>query len=354
MRKTHVLIAMAITLLFGITLFSPVCIAADKPITLKVANFVPSGSFLGQEHTWWMKEIEKRTNGRIKIRMFWMQSLVKQTDMLPAVKAGIADIGWVPSTYFPSNLPLYMMLDNAGNCIPDYRATIMATIDTMDNEPNLKAELEREKLLVVGPYISGLGQLGMKTCMGSFTDVKKKTIRTYGSSGTNYFENLGANVLFMSYNDLYEAIDRGTIDGFQMAIALSDAFKHYEVVKCIYKIDVAAAQACGLTMNLDTFNKLPKDLQKIILDVRKEFALRYAKNLQDLEESVYKKWQTKHGVTIKELSSEEKRISENAIKDAREALIVEQIKKGHKGARAVWDYYEKTRDNYAKTKVYTK
>ena len=64
MKKVHMFIAVLLALLVSSSLFSAVCIADEKPIVMKLADFVPSGSFLGQEHQWWADEVEKRTQGR--------------------------------------------------------------------------------------------------------------------------------------------------------------------------------------------------------------------------------------------------------------------------------------------------
>ena len=83
-----------------------------------------------------------------------MESLVKWKDMLRGVQSGIADIGWGSSTYHPSNLPLFLMLDNPFSFRQDYVAALLALIDTTENEPNLRAEMERESIIMMGPHIS--------------------------------------------------------------------------------------------------------------------------------------------------------------------------------------------------------
>ena len=70
------------------------------------------------------------------------------------------------------------------------------------------------------------------------------------------------NPIFMPYTDIYEAVSRGTIDGFQMVLPLSDAFKHYEVVKNIACISMGAPVGPAIMMRRDLFLSLPADIQK--------------------------------------------------------------------------------------------
>ena len=43
----------------------------------------------------------------------------------------------------------------------DYGAAILAVLDTEENEPNLKAELEKEGVVPIAPYFGGVGHLAM-------------------------------------------------------------------------------------------------------------------------------------------------------------------------------------------------
>jgi len=178
MKRISVLIVMGVCLLFITPLFSTTVLAQDafKPITLKFADAIPQQSWFGQQHQWWANEVEKRTGGKVKVQIFWMESLVKWKDMLPGVQSGMADLGWISSTYHPSNLPLYLMLDNPFAFRQDYGAAMLASIDTMDKEPNLKAEIEREGIILVCPYISGQMQIASKKPIDSNKDLKGKTI----------------------------------------------------------------------------------------------------------------------------------------------------------------------------------
>jgi TRAP-type C4-dicarboxylate transport system substrate-binding protein len=347
MRKNYLIIAILALFISGAGYFVPATHASEsKPIVLKAAHFVPERSFVGQQNIWWANELEKRTNGRVKVKFYWMQSLIKFKDMLPALKSGIADITSVGSTFFPSNFPLYMVIDSPGNLKQDYGAAILALLDTIENQADLRAELDREKVVLVAPYLSGLGQIGLKTCPGSLADIKGKTIRSYGGGVNRYIKNLGANPVFMPYTQVYEAIDRGTIDGSMLAVSLSNAFKHYEVMKCVYIVDLSTALAAGLHMNRDRFQGLPKDIQKTILELRKESGLRFARDLKNLEEKVYVDWVMKHNVTLKALTPEESKVSIKAREEARKYMIKKQESEGHKAARKVWDYYSEALQKY--------
>ncbi len=333
-----------------------------KPATLRMANVVTENSWFGNHHKWWASEVEKRTGGKLKVQIFWLESLVKWKDALPGIQSGVADLAWVSSTYFPSQLPRYLMLDNLFNFGDDYVAALLALLDTVDNEPNLKAEFIKEDIILLAPHISGHAPIGTKQALKSVRDLKGKSLRTYGGVRTDFYTGLGANPIFMSFSDMYEAMNRGTIDALgDMAVVLSNAFKLQEVVKFMYANNPpgfhgnGGSLASGFYMSRKKFEALPKDTQKMFLDLRREYAIRYAQALMDDEDAIRNEWRKKSGVTFADASAADAQFILDAGNAANEQMFKKQEAQGHKGVREVWAYYQKARSKYeaeraAKTK----
>ena len=336
-----------------IALAFPAAAQELKAQTLKMANVVPEGSWFGRQHKWWVGEVEKRTGNKIKVQIFWIESLAKWKDALPAIQSGVADLAWVSSTYFPGQFPGYLMLDNLFNFGDDYVAAVLAAIDTLDNEPNLKAELVRADIILLMPHISGHAPIGTKAPLKSIKELKGKSLRTYGGVRTQFYTNIGGNPIFMSFADMYEAMNRGTVDALgDMAIVLANAFKHYEVVKAVYSNAPpgvngnGGALASGFYMSQKKFSALPKDTQKMLLDLRREYGIRYAQTLMDDESAIRKEWATKHGVRFQNATAEDARFIREAGNAANEQMFKKQEADGHRYVRQVWDHYQKARQKY--------
>jgi TRAP-type C4-dicarboxylate transport system substrate-binding protein len=344
-------IVAALSLVFALA--SPGLAQELKPATLRMANVVTENSWFGKQHKWWASEVEKRSGGKLKVQIFWTESLVKWKDALPGIQSGVADLAWVSSTYFPSQLPSYLMLDNLFNYGDDYAAALLALIDTVDNEPNLKAELAKEDIILLAPHISGHAPTGTKKPLASIRDLKGKSLRTYGGVRTQFYTSLGANPIFMSFSDMYEAMDRGTIDALgDMAIVLGNAFKLQEVVKYVYANNPpgvhgnGGALASGFYMSRKKFDQLPKETQKMFLDLRKEYAVRYAQALMDDEDAIRKEWKAKNGMTFVDASPADSKFILEAGNAANEQMFKKQEADGHKGVRDTWAYYLKARNKY--------
>ena len=74
----------------------------------KFASYVPpvnKSLAVGQKE--WAKKIEERSNGRIKIKIYWGRELVGPKEMPTAVKTGLVDVvGFCPA-YTPGQTPMW-------------------------------------------------------------------------------------------------------------------------------------------------------------------------------------------------------------------------------------------------------
>jgi len=345
--KNNYFLIMVCMLSFSIIL-STTCVSAQeafKPITLKFATFVPAASFFGKQNQWWIEQLEKQTGGKLKIEPYWMGSLVKVEDMLHGVQSGIVDFSAPAYSYYPSDFPLAMLLDMPFNHGEDYYPAIRAALDTLRDEPNVKAEMEKAGVINVVPYSSGAMLVGTKKCFDSIKSLKGATIRSSGGGRIKFWENLGLNPVFMGYPSIYEAIDRGTINAAEITWMLSDSFKHYDIIKCVTRPRSGSLIANGVCMNLKVYNGLPKDIQRIIQKLNEDYAVRYAKELTDVESTIASKWAKEYGVTIRYFSPEDYKMMTEAAEKARESFFQKQEANGHP-ARKVWDYYRKALKKY--------
>ena len=75
--------------------------AAEQPkvIALRFATFVTPMHHVSINLDLWAKEVEKRTNGRVKVTMYPSGSLAPAGQIYDSVTKGIADIGYAAISY---------------------------------------------------------------------------------------------------------------------------------------------------------------------------------------------------------------------------------------------------------------
>src|SRR6185369_2244460 len=85
----------------SILLLAAVGAGAAESITLTYANFPPAATFPSVQMERWAKEVEKRTDGRVKVKTFPGGTLLGAKNMLEGVTSGMADIGNFAMSYQP-------------------------------------------------------------------------------------------------------------------------------------------------------------------------------------------------------------------------------------------------------------
>src|SRR5512133_4291513 len=81
------------------------------PVTLTYANFPPASTFPCVQMERWAKEVEKRTNGQVKINTFPGGTLLPAKNIFDGVIAGTADIGNFAMSYQPGRFPVSEAVD---------------------------------------------------------------------------------------------------------------------------------------------------------------------------------------------------------------------------------------------------
>ncbi len=80
--------------------------AHAKVIRLKVANFFPPFTFQSKVLEEFCRDLEKRTDGQVRVDYYAGQSLLKAPAMFNGVVSGIADIGYSHVYYTAGRMPV--------------------------------------------------------------------------------------------------------------------------------------------------------------------------------------------------------------------------------------------------------
>ena len=318
--------------------------ASAKTVELTFQNFLPSVGLMSDEYRKWGELVEKRTEGRVKIKWFWSNALFSMTEVLQSVDKGVADFGIASGAYFPTQLPTIMVFEHAYNA-SDLWVGMRATGNLFHKRmPELQKEYEASGVKWVCPYTSGTFQWFLKGDWTGPESFKGKVGRTMGGARATWFQKLGLKPVFLAITDVYEAVERGTVWGFENTLNLANDLKQYEVLNNLVVLKSGVVMSSGTVMNLKKFNSLSKKDQKAIMDVGVEWGENMmARRIYEREKDLVKEWKEKRGINI--IYPTEKQIAEMK-KLGREAamdLAIAQDKKlGPKGKvvktlEALWD-----------------
>ena len=220
-------------------------------------------------------EVDKRLiqiGGKYKIE--WNQAyggtVAKIGGALEAIEEGIADMGFVGTIFEAPKMPLhnvtYMTPFGTDNIfyVVDIIAELQAKI------PALAQEWTRHNQIYLGG--AALDTYGILTDfpVKTVNDVNGHKIAAPGPSA-NWLKGTGGVAVASNLNEYYNGIKTGVFQGTLTFMTAARAIKVYEVAPFICMVNFGSQFAGGLSINKDVFDSFPAEVQKIFIDVGKEY-----------------------------------------------------------------------------------
>jgi len=246
--------------------------------TLTYSIFFPASHGQAKAGEAWAREVEKRTNSRIKINVFAGGSLTPADQCYDGTLKGISDLGMSVFAYTRGRFPLMEVLDLPMGYPNGRVATRVANEYFKKYTPK---ELEGVKLLYI--HAHGPGLLHTKKSVTTLEQLKGLKIRSTGLSA-KVTEALGAVPVAMPQGQTYESLQKGVVEGTFAPIETLKGWKQAEVVKSTTDCSqIGYTTAMFVVMNLKKWNALPTDVRKIMEEVSAEWIDVHGKAWDDLD-----------------------------------------------------------------------
>ncbi len=242
---------------------------SDEAYELTYALFQPEVAALSVMNAEFAQEIERRTDGRVKITVHAGGSLLGAPAMYQGVLDGIADMGNGISSYDPGAFPFTSIAELPSEAQSGW-AVSNALYDFMEEyQPEEWSEIHMLTAVSTAADFQAL-------CMGSkaietMEDWKGVSIRT---NHADIVQAMGGTVKDIPMADVYDALSKGVVDGVMGAAEPLASWRLGEVCDWV-TINPAPVQPSILwynIMNQDTWERLPSDIQEIITEVGREYS----------------------------------------------------------------------------------
>lgn len=303
--------------------------AEEKPVTLTYSIFFPATHQNTVLATEWAKEVEKRTEGRVKITVFPGGTLTPADKCYDGVEKGISDIGMSVLGYTRGRFPLSEVID-----LPlGYRSGAAATelINAFYRKFTPK-EFDRVKILYL--HAHGPGFLHTKKPVATLADLKGMKIRCTGLAA-KIVTALGGTPVAMPMGETYDALSRGVVEGSMAPQESLQGWKWGEVVKSSTESYGAAySTAFFVAMNKDKWDALPKNLQEVIDQVSQEWIAKTGKAWDDMDKAG-REFTLSRGNKVVALSDEENAAWAKAVQPILDEYVKNMTDKGLPGAEAL-------------------
>jgi len=311
-----------------------------KPITLKYAFFAPANTFPAKQMDYWAAEVEKRTNGKVKIEKFPGGTLLTAQNMYDGVLKGVAEIGLSCPSYEPGRFPLIGISDQPV-AYPNAKVASVVLYDLIKEfQPKELADFK-----VLTAFNTEPSFIQSKKPVQKLADIAGLRLRTTGT-GVPVLKALGGTPVGMPQSEIAQALQTGVIDGYLTSREVLLDFKYAETVKYVTEYPLVTVSFAAV-MNKNVWNSLPPDVQKVIDDLGRETAL-WTGNYLDNHVKESLAWATKEqNLKTITLTPEEKAKWDAKLKDVTDAYVKEVEAKGLPGQKFLQKLYE-LRDKYAK------
>ena len=257
---------------------STICatVAQAENIKFRIASGHPNANtYVNLMQNFFVPEVTKRVAEKTQHKVEFVEgyggSMVKVADTLEGVQSGIIDIGGYCFCFEPSNLPLhaFQVMLPFGTMSPEKSVKLARTV--YNKVPYMSQVFEdkfNQKLLSL---IADNGyNLGTTFEWNNVGDLKGKKIAGAGLN-LKWLEYAGAVPVQSSLPEAYTSMQTGVYFGWIMFPSGWVNFKLNEVAKNYTEVGFGSISWHGLTINKNKFNRLPKEVQDIILEVGKEY-----------------------------------------------------------------------------------
>ncbi|MBW1787141.1 MAG: TRAP transporter substrate-binding protein [Deltaproteobacteria bacterium] len=271
-KKRGFLMFVLIVSLGAFFLLSAATVSA-KPIEIGYSNFFPPTHWQAKLGQSWADEVEKRTNGKVKITYYPGGALLKGPKIYDGILKGITDMGMSVFAYSRGVFPAMAAFD-----LPMGYLNGRANTFIVNDFYNTFKPKELSKVKVLYLHAHGPGLLLSKRPVRKLEDFKGLKVRGVGSAAKEATA-LGAVPVSMGMGGVYEALQKGVVDATFGPPEILKGWKHAEVIKYVVKsYSISYSTAFYVAMNMDKWNSLPKDVQKVMEEVSLEWIGKHGKS----------------------------------------------------------------------------
>ena len=256
---------------------------AAEPLLMRISHDSPPGHVRTTKMVAFAKQIEERSKGQIKVKIFPNGQLFRDRDALKALRQGGLEMG-LPGYWFVGGLVpegAIPMLPAFYGLPPEKAGKLLD--GSLSKAVNERLE-KKGKVKALGRWFTfGPAQLySVKKPIRTHADLKGMKLRAPGGTpNVARLKAFGASPVKITFTDLPLALSQGTVDGFISANESIVSKKLWETgIK--YTMQDNEFTAAYIPMVSRVFwNKLSPELQKVILDTWDE-------NVDDMRTSAAK------------------------------------------------------------------
>lgn len=312
--------------------FAAAAHAAD-PITLRIADSFPKGHVIYDTvQNVFIPALEE--GGKIKVKYFPANQLGRMEDVIESVHGGVADIAYVAPGIIPGKMPVTNLLSLPGQFDSGEQ---LAKVFLAMADGSLKQEYDKLNIKVVAASGTPPYQIFTRSKVVRVPeDAKGLKLRGGGGDADDFMRDMGIAVINMPASDMYDALQKGVLDGVTYLQATAPANHLQEVTKQATEGAPLMSLLAIYFVDKKRWDSFPPDIQQIIRSAGEKMSIAMGKEY-DRRNVTEKKVFTDAGGTVNVLTPAERAKWQEASKDAPAKMIKKMEGRGFTYAKSAYD-----------------
>ncbi len=313
---------------------------APQPIKLKLGTFIGVKGIHADALNYFTSEVKKRTNGGVEIETIWSDGLAKVMELPDAVRLGTADLGYLLPCYKMETFPYFSttMVVHFSVIVPvtkDINIKGLKVYRQLAEEfPEVKDEMRKQNQLMLADNFYEPETILSRKPVTSLSQMKGWKVRTWGYMTPKVVSAIGAVPVSIPAVETYDAMSKGMAEGTIATLETTHRYKYTEVAKywneSLTRVIPAWPFSYALTINLDVWNKLPKNFQDIMLKAGEEASGKHGEWMTDIAPVYLKELTEQRGMVLYKVPDAEiEALRAKMIKTGTEDFVQRTQKLGH-------------------------
>jgi len=260
------------------------CPVMANTIKLTAASHVPPSypDILPVEQAF-IDDINVASGGEVVMDFYHSGTLLGVNELVPGLEAGSVDVIFHTTSHTTGSWPI-----QGGASLPFLYKDSYDLRDRFKVDSPLYNFLEEKMVNDHDVIMLAYGAMPMQyiwtanTVIEKASDLEGLTIRVGGDVEAKAIKNLGGSPVFMPSGELYEALQRGTVDGIISYPGTIGGNSLQEVLKHCIKVPIGA-YGRGIYLKKSTWESFPEDIKRIFYIA----AIKYDYNHLEIAERVH-------------------------------------------------------------------
>ena len=317
---------------------------AKETITLRIGSgHSESNPWITALEDYFVKNVSERVSQETNYEIEWIKSyggsVITLGNELQGVQDGLVDVGCTILVFEAARLPLQTMVYSMPFSCSD-PLIVAETIKQMHSEyPEFTSIYETD-------YNQKFIGIGVSDPYGFFSTKEVKSLEDIngmkvGAAGINlsWVEGSGAVGVQTSLNDTYQNLQTNVCQATIQPTRSCVNLKVYEVAPYYLDTNFNVVPFNAITVNLDTWNELPEEVQTILTEVGAGYLDYEAEYINTIHEEDLENLEAQ-GCTVTTLIREEQEKWAASLDDVVNGLVNDLNTAGYNGAEIVSRYYE--------------